>query len=100
MPSRRLRYVRWGRMFFRTLSSHSARISAEAVLVLLRLTIQAQDEGKKLAQKLSAPSQQKPHDGFLANHYYIDGKHWDAYRYTKPLRHPMAMFFRDLCPIL
>ena len=41
-----------------------------------------------------------PHDGFLANHYYIDGKRWDAYRYTKALRHPMVTFMRDLCPIL
>ena len=30
-----------------------------------------------------------PIDGFLENHYYIDGRHWHAYRYTRSLRHPL-----------
>ena len=41
-----------------------------------------------------------PHDGFLKDHYYIDGKHWDAYRYSRPLRHPLYVFVRDMCSIL
>ena len=26
-----------------------------------------------------------PHAGYLPNHYYIDGQHWDAYRTRPPL---------------
>jgi ribosomal protein S18 acetylase RimI-like enzyme len=29
-------------------------------------------------------------DAFLPNHYYIDGQHWDAYRYTAPLIRPRS----------
>ena len=44
-----------------------------------------------------------PMDGFLENHYYIDGQHWHAYRYTRSLRHPLYAFVRDLrasCSVL
>lgn len=38
--------------------------------------------------------------GFLPAHYYIDGQHWDAYRYTKPLRTPLLTLVKDYCTIL
>ena len=41
-----------------------------------------------------------PDTGFLQNHYFIDGRHWDAYRYTKLLRSPIAAILRDYCSIL
>lgn len=44
-----------------------------------------------------------PIDGYLPNHYYIDGRQWDAYRYTRSLRSPMAVLLRDVasaCAIL
>ncbi len=41
-----------------------------------------------------------PHVGYLKNHYFINGKHWDAYRYSRSLRHPLLMFVRDMCSIL
>jgi ribosomal protein S18 acetylase RimI-like enzyme len=42
-----------------------------------------------------------PLEGYLPNHYYIDGQHWDAYRYTRALRSPFAILFRDFgCQIL
>ena len=42
-----------------------------------------------------------PRDGFLPNHYRIDGVNWDAYRYTHPLRvsnqPPKCMEHQWLC---
>jgi len=38
--------------------------------------------------------------GYLPNHYYIDGKHWDAYRYTRPLRGPLMAFVHQNCALL
>ena len=31
-----------------------------------------------------------PVDGLLRRHYFLDGEHWDACRYTRPLRSPLA----------
>ena len=41
-----------------------------------------------------------PREGYLPRHYYIDGQYWDAFRYTRSLRSPMAILIRDMCPIL
>ena len=41
-----------------------------------------------------------PESGFLKNHYFIDGKYWDAYRYTKPLRNPLMAALREYCAVL
>ena len=41
-----------------------------------------------------------PVDGHLPQHYYIDGAHWDAFRYTKPLRNPFSNLIADLCVLL
>ena len=44
-----------------------------------------------------------PNDGYLVNHYHLYGENWDACRYTRPLRSPIAALFRDYmdaCAIL
>lgn len=41
-----------------------------------------------------------PQSGFLPSHYYIDGQHWDAYRYTRPLRGPLLAFVHEYCTLL
>ena len=42
-----------------------------------------------------------PVDGYLPSHYYIDGRNWDAYRYTRSLRSPISVMLRDLgCALL
>jgi len=41
-----------------------------------------------------------PYTGYLRNHYFIDGRHWDAYRYTRPLRGPLMSFLFEYCAIL
>jgi len=41
-----------------------------------------------------------PNTGFLPSHYFIDGQHWDAYRYTRPLRSPLMALVKDYCALL
>ena len=41
-----------------------------------------------------------PDAGYLPSHYYIDGRHWDAFRYTKPLRSPLSAMLREYCAVL
>ena len=44
-----------------------------------------------------------PVDGLLEKHYYLGGEHWDACRYTRPLRSSFATMllgFQDTCALL
>lgn len=41
-----------------------------------------------------------PSTGYLPNHYLIDGRRWDAYKYTKPLRGALHTALRGICSLL